>query len=58
MVTWERQSEGGAKATGKSRVGVVVAEGGATTGLGKAEWAWSHGRDGWGREAFNGRGHI
>lgn len=58
MVTWERQSEEEATATGKSRVDAVVAEGGATTRLGKAEGAWSHGRDVCRREAFNGRGHI
>lgn len=45
MVTWERQSEEEATATGRSRVDAVVAEGGATTGLGKVEGAWSHGRD-------------
>ena len=46
MVTWERQSEEEATATGMSSVDAVVAEGGATTRLGKAEGAWSHGRDG------------
>lgn len=44
MVTWERQSEGGAKAIGKGRVGVVVAEGGEGR-FGEGRGAWSHGRD-------------
>lgn len=57
MVTWERQSEGGAKAIGKSRGGVVVAEGGKA-GLGKAEGRGHMGEMYEGGKCLMGRGHI
>ena len=57
MVKWERQSEGGAKAIGKSRGGVAVAEGGEGR-FGEGRGA-CHMREMYeGGKYLMGRGHI